>query len=168
MRQSEDRRGRTVARASKTGHEPHVQRRDVLNNFFHKMEENNKIVAKEKTGFYPESTPRTRREERRSGGKRNSGIVDENFNSDTNAHASPDEKQHSLHLSRERSLKSISNWWKNSLEGGPTPPTWTEGDSPNSQRHNHSHSDSGISSMSGSGRDGKRDFLESIQIRIQY
>ena len=30
---------------------------------------------------------------------------------------SPDEKQASLHLSRERSLKSISNWWRSSLEG---------------------------------------------------
>merc|ERR1719348_2656297 len=67
---------------------------------------------------------------------------------------SPDEKQHSLHLSRERSLKSISNWWKSSLEGGPTPPqrdNWTERDDPvtPTPRHNHSHSDSGISSMSG-------------------
>ena len=64
-------------------------------------------------------------------------------------------KQHSLHLSRERSLKSISNWWKNSLEAGPTPPDtssqpaspeWTTTSSP---KHNHSHSDSGISSLSG-------------------
>jgi len=67
---------------------------------------------------------------------------------------SPDEKQASLHLSRERSLKSISNWWRSSLEGGPIQPTsptdcWTEPESTASPRHNHSHSDSGISSMSG-------------------
>ena len=75
-------------------------------------------------------------------------------------------KQHSLHLSRERSLKSISNWWKNSLEAGPAPPPGADklaGDangvvspqtanvnpSTPSPRHNHSHSDSGISSLSG-------------------
>ena len=91
---------------------------------------------------------------------------------------SPDEKQASLHLSRERSLKSISNWWRSSLEGdhcfqhhlhfeiikasssssspsgGPIQPSsptdcWTEPESTTSPRHNHSHSDSGISSMSG-------------------
>ena len=89
---------------------------------------------------------------------------------------SPDEKQASLHLSRERSLKSISNWWRSSLEGdlfyhhlhfviikassspsstdGPIQPSsptdcWTEPESTPSPRHNHSHSDSGISSMSG-------------------
>ena len=59
----------------------------------------------------------------------------------------------SLHLSRERSLKSISNWWKNSLESGPSPPGggegWVEAGEQHSPRHHHSHSDSGISSMSG-------------------
>jgi len=65
-----------------------------------------------------------------------------------------DDKQQSLHLSRERSLKSISNWWKSSLESGPPPPApgeenggfvWREA----APAHNHSHSDSGISSLSG-------------------
>ncbi len=105
---------------------------------------------------------------------------DENISTGTNA-----SKQHSLHLSRERSLKSISNWWKNSLEAGPAPPPghateWTSPTAstinsptsvnsphittaspptssatvvnpshPSPPRHNHSHSDSGISSLSG-------------------
>jgi len=28
-----------------------------------------------------------------------------------------------LHITRERSLKSITNWWRSSLEAGPTPPS---------------------------------------------
>ena len=132
-----------------------------MNNFFHKMEENSKVETKEGN---PEKRPKTRREEyRNTRSKKTSGT---NIHSEENAQSypgfqqketegrvltSPDEKQQSLHLSKERSLKSISNWWKSSLEGGPTPPTgenWNEGDTP-SPRHNHSHSDSGISSMSG-------------------
>ena len=76
---------------------------------------------------------------------------DNNPSADTKQQHSP----HSLHLSRERSLKSISNWWKNSLESGPTPPggqtngEWTTGSTTPSPKHNHSHSDSGISSLSG-------------------
>jgi len=140
-------------------------RREIMNNFFHKMEENTKVETKEGN---PEKRPKTRREEyRNTRSKKSSGTNNKseeilknaqnypNFQSkesDGRILTSPDEKQQSLHLSRERSLKSISNWWKNSLEGGPTPPTtadtWTEGDTP-SPRHNHSHSDSGISSMSG-------------------
>ena len=100
----------------------------------------------------PENTPRRRREEIRNSQKKYQAARNSATGSDENHNirdaASPDDKQQSLHLSRERSLKSISNWWKNSLEGGPTPPTWTDGESP-SPRHNHSHSDSGISSMSG-------------------
>ena len=72
---------------------------------------------------------------------------------------SSENKQQNLHLSRERSLKSISNWWKSSLDSGPTPPNHTPtnssaqnhewNDSTPSPKHNHSHSDSGISSLSG-------------------
>ena len=137
----------------------HIQRRDVLNNFFHKMEENNRVVTESKTSRQltasseNQNTPRTRREEARSDNKKHQGVrnsgSDENHNQSS---ASPEaDKQQTLHLSRERSLKSISNWWKNSLETGPSPPHWgqdSSGDSP-SPRHNHSHSDSGISSMSG-------------------
>ena len=159
--QHEDGRSRAGSRSSLATPDPcrarnqqNIQRRDVLNNFFHKMEENNKIEAKvrQQQASSSENTPRRRREEIRNSQKkyhaaRNSGTgSDENHN--IRDAASPDDKQQSLHLSRERSLKSISNWWKNSLEGGPTPPTWTDGDTP-SPRHNHSHSDSGISSMSG-------------------
>ena len=136
----------------------HIQRRDVLNNFFHKMEENNRVVTESKTSRQLNApsenqiTPRTRREEARGYNKKYQGVrnsgSDENHNQNS---ASPEaDKQQTLHLSRERSLKSISNWWKNSLETGPSPPAWSHdtGDSP-SPRHNHSHSDSGISSMSG-------------------
>ena len=138
----------------------HIQRRDVLNNFFHKMEENNRVVTESKTSRQlngsseNQITPRTRREEAKSDSKKYQGVrnsgSDENHNQSS---ASPEaDKQQTLHLSRERSLKSISNWWKNSLETGPSPPHWSHeassGDSP-SPRHNHSHSDSGISSMSG-------------------
>lgn len=137
----------------------HIQRRDVLNNFFHKMEENNRVVTESKTSRQLNTpsenqiTPRTRREEARSDNKKYQGVrnsgSDENHNQSSSASPEAD-KQQTLHLSRERSLKSISNWWKNSLETGPSPPTWNHdtGDSP-SPRHNHSHSDSGISSMSG-------------------
>ena len=138
----------------------HIQRRDVLNNFFHKMEENNRVVTESKTSRQlngsseNQITPRTRREEAKSDSKKYQGVrnsgSDENHNQSS---ASPEaDKQQTLHLSRERSLKSISNWWKNSLETGPSPPHWSHeassSDSP-SPRHNHSHSDSGISSMSG-------------------
>ena len=166
VRSNDDvRRGRPGPRSSVTDQDrvntrnnKNIQRRDVLNNFFHKMEENSKDTVKEKqhqqqSHYYSDATPKTRREEMRNKKYSRSGS-DENHNIQNSSQLSPDDKQHSLHLSRERSLKSISNWWKNSLEGGPTPPphTWSEGDSPNSHRHNHSHSDSGISSMSGSGR----------------
>ena len=142
----------------------HIQRRDVLNNFFHKMEENNRVVTESKTSRQQKvssenqsNTPRTRREEVRSDKKKYQGVrnsgSDENHNQSS---GSPDtDKQQSLHLSRERSLKSISNWWKNSLETGPSPPQWPgheagpESPPPGAPRHNHSHSDSGISSMSG-------------------
>ena len=83
---------------------------------------------------------RSREEEEEVGG--------ENAPSDAKQHS-----PHSLHLSRERSLKSISNWWKNSLESGPTPPQqngeWNDSSATPSPKHNHSHSDSGISSLSG-------------------
>ena len=152
-------RGRHQEHHRDRSRQQHIQRRDVLNNFFHKMEENNRVVTESKTSRQLNAapsenqiTPRTRREEARSDNKkyqsvRNSGS-DENHNQNS---ASPEaDKQQTLHLSRERSLKSISNWWKNSLETGPSPPAWSHdaGDSP-SPRHNHSHSDSGISSMSG-------------------
>ena len=155
----EEVRGREEHHHRDRSRQQHIQRRDVLNNFFHKMEENNRVVTESKTSrqLTPSSenqiTPRTRREEARSGNKKHQGVrnsgSDENHNQSS---ASPEaDKQQTLHLSRERSLKSISNWWKNSLETGPSPPHWghdASGDSP-SPRHNHSHSDSGISSMSG-------------------
>ena len=139
-RTGHDERGRTGGRNNNNN----VQRRDVLNNFFHKMEEN-----KVSEGRRGERTPRSRREEVRSGRKGEVGS-DENHNV---AGPAPDTKHQSLHLSRERSLKSISNWWKNSLESGPSPPAggegWVEAGEQHSPRHHHSHSDSGISSMSG-------------------
>ena len=100
-------------------------------------------------------TPRSRREELRGPGpgKRPEGS-DENHNINTAPGTAPGAGLQSLHLSRERSLKSISNWWKNSLENGPSPPGCGEGGGggwgeQHSPRHHHSHSDSGISSMSG-------------------
>ena len=92
---------------------------------------------------------------------RKSGVVSKEAREEEGETPGPNNnKQQTLHLSRERSLKSISNWWKSSLESGPSPPTpgpaspdWTEtGGSNNnvsSPKHNHSHSDSGISSLSG-------------------
>ena len=82
---------------------------------------------------------------------------------ETSINSSPvEDKQNSLHLSRERSLKSISNWWKSSLDAGPPPPpteedVWRDsapggagsGSWREAPAHNHSHSDSGISSLSG-------------------
>jgi len=154
----------TSIKDTSRGRDQNKSRREIMNNFFHKMEENTKTERKEGN---PEKRPKTRREEYRN--TRSKKISDAKNSSDENLSngnnfqgfqqkesegrilTSPDEKQQSLHLSRERSLKSISNWWKSSLEGGPTPPTaenWTDGDTP-SPRHNHSHSDSGISSMSG-------------------
>lgn len=133
------------------------QRNEVLNNFFHKMEETNKNDnTKPIHQSRSDRTPRRRREEFRMDNQKQNGLhngnTDENHNIQNGFLPSPSDKQQSLHLSRERSLKSISNWWKNSLEGGPPPPGWQQdgsgGDSP-SPRHNHSHSDSGISSMSG-------------------
>jgi len=147
------------------GRNQNKSKRDIMNNFFHKMEEKNKMDIKDGN---PEKRPKTRREGYKS--SQNKKVNDlqnsseENLESERNYQqyqdresdgrvlTSPNEKQQSLHLSRERSLKSISNWWKNSLEGGPTPPpsgeNWNDGETP-SPRHNHSHSDSGISSMSG-------------------
>ena len=122
---------------------------NLLDNFFHKMEENKQPEPRRTN-----RTPRSRREELRGPGpgKRPEGS-DENHNINTGAGAG----LQSLHLSRERSLKSISNWWKNSLESGPSPPgcgeagAWGEAweQQQLSPRHHHSHSDSGISSMSG-------------------
>ena len=34
-----------------------------------------------------------------------------------------EEGRQPLHITRERSLKSITNWWRSSLEAGPTPPS---------------------------------------------
>ena len=145
------RKEETRARVEERGRSGGGQRREVLNNFFHKMEENNKNDNSESQPR-SDKIPRRRREEFRSSGHKHGASTkntvistDENHNVQT----SPSDKQQSLHLSRERSLKSISNWWKNSLEGGPPPPSWQDGGDSPSPRHNHSHSDSGISSMSG-------------------
>ena len=72
----------------------------------------------------PEKRPKTRRQEYRQGRQgRGEGRGEEGGRE----LQSPDDKQQSLHLSRERSLKSISNWWRSSLEGGPPqPPTGGE------------------------------------------
>ena len=138
-RPGHDERGRAGGRNN------NVQRRDVLNNFFHKMEENKQTEPRR-----ADRTPRSRREEMRNGGGKSQPRSDENHNIQS---PGQDNKQQSLHLSRERSLKSITNWWKNSLESGPSPPAageaWVEAGEQHSPRHHHSHSDSGISSMSG-------------------
>ena len=108
-------------------------RRDLLNTFFHKIEANKEGEGKEEQ---PEKRARTRREE---AGRKGRGQTSRPL-------ASPEEKQQSLHLSRERSLKSISNWWKSSLEAGPSPPgqeeqQWGEAGEQSSAvaspRHNH-------------------------------
>ena len=134
-----------------------AQRRDVLNNFFHKMEENTKGETQKQLQS-SENTPRTRREEiSRGGNKKYQGSRSQGTDENHNLAGGPgqeQDKQQSLHLSRERSLKSISNWWRSSLEAGPAPPclvpdTASPGPESPSPRHNHSHSDSGISSMSG-------------------
>ena len=135
-----------------------AQRRDVLNNFFHKMEENTKSETQKQLQS-SENTPRTLREEISRGGNKKyhggrSQGTDENHNLAGGGPGTEPDKQQSLHLSRERSLKSISNWWRSSLEAGPAPPclvpdTASPGPESPSPRHNHSHSDSGISSMSG-------------------
>ena len=80
----------------------------------------------------PEKRPKTRRQEYRRGGRGGreeggeEGEAEERRRGEEGggrALRSPDEKQASLHLSRERSLKSISNWWRSSLDTGPTQPT---------------------------------------------
>ena len=79
----------------------------------------------------PEKRPKTRRQEYRRGGRGGrdeggeEGEAEERRRGEEGGRPlkSPDEKQASLHLSRERSLKSISNWWRSSLDTGPTQPT---------------------------------------------